>query len=115
MKKQTYIIMSAILLLTPFPILAGEKDVEKAGEKPKTVIVGGHVVRPNVIEYRDKATVHSMILAAGGPTEFGAMKRVKLIRNGKESQLDLTKEKTKNEELAEAGDVIDVPKMDAQE
>ena len=102
------------MLLTPHLIFAEAKDAEKAGEKPKVVIVGGHVIRPSPVEYRDKATIHSMILAAGGPTEFGSLKRVKLIRNGKESQLDLTKEKPKKEELAVAGDVIEVPKKNAQ-
>lgn len=106
--------MSALLFLTPFPILADEKDADKGGEKPNTVTVGGHVMRPNTIEYRGKATVHSLILAAGGPTEFGAMNRVKLIRAGKESQLDLTNEKSKKEALAQAGDAIEVPKTDAQ-
>ncbi len=50
-----------------------------------------------------------MIFAAGGPTQFGSLKRVKVIRQGKTLQFDLTIPKLKNHEFAHPADYIEVP------
>jgi polysaccharide export outer membrane protein len=97
--------------LTPLPLIAEDKVVAKPQGKPKEVIVSGQVTRPGVLEYREKITIYSVIFAAGGPTEFGTLKRVKVIRGGKTLQFDLTKGKSKNEKFAEPDDVIEVPQM----
>lgn len=49
-----------------------------------------------------------MIMAAGGPTEFGTLKRVKVVRDGRLIQLDLTQEKLRNE-LVKPNDTIEIP------
>jgi len=108
MKTPTQIVLTALLLLTTLCHSAEARDVERVKDKAKVVSVGGQVTRPGVIEYK-KTTIYSMILAAGGPTQFGTLKRVKVIRDGKQFQLDLTKEKVKNEEFVRPDDVIEVP------
>jgi protein involved in polysaccharide export with SLBB domain len=93
------------LLLCAFRVQA-EALPEK---EPQTVTVIGQVARNGVMKYKDKTTIFSVIFAAGGKTEFGTLRRVKVTRDGKELQFDLTNEKTKNEQFAEPGDVIEVP------
>ena len=114
MKSITQIVLTALLLLSTLPDFAGAKDAEQEKDKQKVVYVGGQVTRPGVIEYRDNTTIFAMICAAGGPTQFGSLKRVKIFRDGKLFQLDLTKEKLKNTELAKPDDTIEVPQMTAQ-
>lgn len=92
-----------------FPTFCGRQKVEPAEAKPKTVIVGGQVTKPGPIEYKDKTTIYSMIFAAGGPTNFGSLKRVKVYRHGKPFTLDPTNDQSKNEALAEPDDTIEVP------
>ena len=102
MKNSTHIVLTALLILTSFQLSAGVN-------KPIVVTVRGQVTRPGAVEYRDNTTIYSMIFAAGGPTVFGSLERVKVLRDGKQLQLDLTKEKVKKEELAMPDDVIEVP------
>lgn len=111
MKTLTHIVLTALLLLSTLPSFAGAKDAEQEKNKQKVVSVGGQVTRPGVIEYRDNTTIFAMIFAAGGPTQFGTLKRVKIFRDGKQFQLDLTKEKLKNKELAKPDDIIEVPQV----
>ena len=54
------------------------------------VVVGGQVRRPGPVPYNRNLTLYQAIQNAGGATEFGSMKRVKLIRNGQQKQYDLT-------------------------
>ena len=110
MKTTTHIILTAMLLLTTLCHSAEFKDVVRVKDKvePVVVVVGGQVTRPRVIEYRN-TTIYSMILAAGGPTQFGTLKRVRIFRGGKCIQLDLTNEKKRNTEFAMPGDTIEVP------
>ena len=103
---KTYFAMLAMLTL---PLAGAEKVVEKPEQKVPQVAVGGQVQRPGWVEYRHNTTVLAMIFAAGGPTQFGAMNRVKVIRAGKTLQYDLTKEKDKNQALALPDDTIEVP------
>ncbi|MFT4175701.1 MAG: polysaccharide biosynthesis/export family protein [Luteolibacter sp.] len=55
------------------------------------VHVGGQVRRTGQVKYSPGLTLYQAIQAAGGATEFGSMKRIKLIRAGKQLQYDLTK------------------------
>ena len=78
-------------------------------QRPQVVTVAGQVKKPGIIEYIPRMPIVAAIFAAGGTTDFGTLRRVKVTRNGKQLQLDLTDKKTRNEEFAEAGDVIEVP------
>jgi protein involved in polysaccharide export with SLBB domain len=109
MKTLAHTILTALLLLTAFPIFAEERNVERAKNQPKVVRVGGQVNRPGEIAYRDNTTILAMIIAAGGPTQFGKLNKVKVFRDGKNFELDLTNEKLKNKEFAVPEDYIEVP------
>jgi SLBB domain len=115
MKTPTHIIMAALLLFTTFLLSAGEKNVERPKDKPNVallggqVAVGGQVARPGELPFRPNTTIFAMLFAAGGPTQFGLLKRVKIFRDGKWFQLDLTDEKVKREEFARPNDYIEVP------
>jgi protein involved in polysaccharide export with SLBB domain len=52
------------------------------------VFVSGEVKTPNRITMTPGMTVSGAIIAAGGPTDFAAMKRVKLVRAGRGVELD---------------------------
>jgi hypothetical protein len=121
MKTPTHIILAALLLFTTVPLSAGEKNVEQPKNKPKVallggqVAVGGQVARPGELPYRPNTTIFAMLFAAGGPTQFGALKRVKVFRDGKWFQLDLTNEKVKKGEFARPDDYIEVPQKNILE
>ncbi len=108
MKKTNCLILTVLLILTIFPVCAAEK---KEAPVKNVVSVGGQVARPGEIEYRDNTTIFSMIWAAGGPTQFGTLKRVKVVRDGKILQMDLTNDKLKNHEFVHPDDCIEVPQM----
>lgn len=55
------------------------------------VAVGGEVVRPNLYTLRPETSVSDAVAMAGGPTERGRRDRVRLLRDGSESVLDLTR------------------------
>lgn len=74
----------------------------------QVVNVGGQVRSPGPKKYVQGLTLWSAIQAAGGPTEFGSMKRVKLTRNGKERSYDVEQSQFKHIPL-EPDDAIDVP------
>lgn len=54
------------------------------------VAVGGEVRQPNLYSLSPGTTVAQAIVLAGGPTERGRLDRVRLVRGGAESLLDLT-------------------------
>jgi protein involved in polysaccharide export with SLBB domain len=80
------------------------------GVKPneETVTVGGQVRRTGPVPYAKELTLWGAIQAAGGPTEFGSMRRVKLIRDGNQKTYDVTKAQHMQIPL-QRNDVIDVP------
>lgn len=75
------------------------------------VHVGGHVRRTGPVPYNRNLTLYQAIQAAGGPTEFGSMRRVKLFRAGKQKQYDLTQAQFMHIPL-EPDDTIEVPQKD---
>jgi protein involved in polysaccharide export with SLBB domain len=72
------------------------------------VVVGGQVRRTGPVPWSSKLTLYQAIQAAGGATEFGSMKRVKLLRAGKQKQYDLTQLQFMQIPL-EPNDTIEVP------
>lgn len=74
------------------------------------VTVGGRVRSPGPKPYQKGMTLFQAVTAAGGPTEFGAMGRIKLYRNKKVYTYDLTKGDHKLL-LVYSGDIIDVPQV----
>lgn len=77
----------------------------------RVVTVGGAVQKPGPVAYRSGLNIAAAIDMAGGKTPFGNMKKVKLVRSGKEyGPLDLSKTGNReNEMLLEPGDRIVVP------
>ena len=74
----------------------------------RVVHVGGFVRGPGPTPYLDNMTLWQAIQAGGGATEFGAMNRVTLTRNGKVSEYDCTKPQYQQIRLV-PGDAINVP------
>ena len=70
--------------------------------------VGGKVRVPGAKPYTSGMTLFQAVMTAGGPTEFGAMNRVKLYRNGRVYTYDLSKGDHKLLKVY-ANDTIDVP------
>lgn len=74
----------------------------------ETVIVGGQIRRPGPVPYAKELTLWGAVQAAGGPTEFGSMRRVKLTRNGSQKTYDVTKQQYMQIPL-QRNDTIDIP------
>jgi polysaccharide export outer membrane protein len=72
------------------------------------VHVGGQVRRTGPVEYVQGLTIYQAVQAAGGATEFGAMNRVQLLRNGRVQELNLKKPGEMNF-LMQQNDTITVP------
>ncbi len=94
----------ALLIAAPF-LQAKEK---KAPAEQATVTVGGQVRAPGPVRHTDKLTLYTAIQAARGATEFGSMKRVKLLRDGKPEIYDATDD-TEMQTPLKPGDVVIVP------
>ncbi len=73
------------------------------------ITVGGEVRQPGDVAYRPGINLYSAISKCGGPTEYGEMKKVKLIRNKTEKVYDLRKINNDNNPELQAGDQIVVP------
>lgn len=99
----------ALLLLAVLPTCAAEKSPTKANDPPPaTITVGGQVRRPGPVPYQKALTIYAAIQSAGGATEFGSMRRVKVIHGGKATTHDLTKTEAMVV-LAQPDDTIEVP------
>jgi polysaccharide export outer membrane protein len=83
-----------------------DSDAKRLEEK--VVVVGGQVRRTGPVPYNRNLTLYQAIQSAGGATEFGSMKRVKLLRNGQQKQYDLTQLQYMQIPL-EPDDTIEVP------
>jgi len=84
--------------------------INMMGVKPneEIVTVGGQVRRTGPVPYAKELTLWGAIQAAGGPTEFGSMQRVKVIRNGSQKTYDVTKAQFQQIPL-QRNDTIEVP------
>ena len=72
------------------------------------VTVGGYVRAPGKQPYTKELTLWGAVQGAGGATEFGSMRRVKLYRNGVSKTYDVTKPQFKQIPL-QRNDSIEVP------
>jgi len=72
------------------------------------ITVGGKVRAPGPKPYVRNMTLYDAVMAAGGPTEFGAINRVSLYRNNKRYVYDLKKGEHKLLKVFPR-DTIDVP------
>jgi len=61
------------------------------GPQEQFVHVGGQVRKTGRVNFQKGLTLYQAVQAAGGTTEFGSMKRVQLLRDGKTQSFDLTK------------------------
>ena len=73
-----------------------------------SVTVGGQVRSPGPIPYCEEMSLWGAIQAAGGPTEFGSIRRVKVIRDGHQRTYDVTKTQFMRF-LLQKNDVVEVP------
>lgn len=73
------------------------------------VTVGGEVRQPGDVPFRPGINLYSAISSRGGPTEYGEMKKVKLIRGKNERIYDLRKVTAENNPELMAGDQVVVP------
>ena len=109
MKKLACLSLAALLLLFSLPLHAKDKAEGDPPIKPQVVALLGHVSKPGIFEYKQRCTIWAMIFhEAGGPTEFGSLSRVKVYRGGEQLLFNLRIEKTKKQEFAEPGDIIEV-------
>lgn len=83
-------------------------DSDQKSLEQQSVTVGGYVRRTGKVPFSGKLSLWEAIQAAGGPTEFGSMKRVKLLRGKNMKQYDVTKPQFMQIPLV-PNDVIDVP------
>jgi polysaccharide export outer membrane protein len=83
-------------------------DIEGAALDEAVVHLGGQVGRPGPVKFQRGLTLWQAIQAAGGPTPFGTLKRVKVLRAGKQRQYDVTQLQFMQIPL-EQNDTIEVP------
>jgi polysaccharide export outer membrane protein len=83
-------------------------DTERAALDEAVVHMGGMIGRTGPVKFQRGLTIWQAIQSAGGPSPFGTLKRVQLLRNGKQRQYDLTKLENKQITL-EPNDSIEVP------
>ncbi len=48
----------------------------------RTVTLGGKINKPGPVAYREGMSIYEAVMAAGGPTRFGSLKKVILMRSG---------------------------------
>ncbi|PQJ29372.1 polysaccharide biosynthesis/export family protein [Rubritalea profundi] len=99
-----------ITILTIKDDIVGE-DIAKRNNQ--FVTVSGEVKRDGPVQYRTNMTIYEAIATAGGADTFGAMNRVKLERNGKETIYELIKSSKNRTIRVRVGDVITVPPKNA--
>lgn len=74
----------------------------------KMVYLGGHVRGPGPKPYSQGLTLYQAVQSAGGATEFGSMKRVRIFRGGKALEYDLTQAQFMSVPV-QPNDTIEVP------
>lgn len=68
----------------------GHDSQEAPAAEEKKVHVGGQARKTGAVDFKEGMTAEQAIAAAGGETEFGAIRRVELLRAGKLMKVDLT-------------------------
>ena len=109
MKNLSCLSRAVLLLLFSLPLHAEDKAEGDPPIEPQMVAVCGQVSTPGIFEYKQRSTIWAIIHhKAGGPTVFGALSRVKVYRGGKQLLFNVKIDKTKKQEFAEPGDIIEV-------
>lgn len=95
----------------PTPAAPQEKAAAPAAPAAAAmfVTVGGEVQKPGQLQINESAQLYAIIQSAGGPTAFGSMRKVKILRNGVATEYDLEDDTQKTTPVM-ANDVIEVPK-----
>lgn len=76
----------------------------------QVIYVSGEVKTPRAVSITPGMTVHDAITAAGGPTDFANMRKIKLTRGGSTQMIDLKKADGPDAQIpAKPGDKIHVP------
>jgi polysaccharide export outer membrane protein len=79
------------------------------------IIVGGEVRSPNVYSVPPETTIAQAIALAGGPTERGNPQKLRIIRDGQEIPIDLTRADSDVARLQiRSGDQILMPRRSAR-
>ena len=81
---------------------------EGDGVRAQVVHVGGHVRRTGPVAFQRNLTIWQAVQAAGGATEFGSLKRVKLYRAGRTVTYDIENSQFKQIPL-QPDDTVEVP------
>lgn len=81
---------------------------EGAGVREQVVHVGGYVRKPGPVQFQRNLTIWQAVQAAGGASEFGSLKRVKLYRAGKIQTYDIDNVEFKQIRL-QPDDTLEVP------
>lgn len=74
-------------------------------EMQRTVTLGGKITQPGPVPFREGMTIYEAVMAAGGPTRFGSLKKVSLFRKGEKSNYNIEKDENKTVTLL-PGDTI---------
>lgn len=90
------------------PTIQVISTAEGGGVEEQMVHIGGQVRKTGPVPFNKNLTLYQAVQAAGGATEFGSVKRVKLYRNGKTQTFDLTEPKSMSFPLR-PDDTIQVP------
>lgn len=93
------------------PTIQVVSTTEGGGVRQEVVHIGGQVRGPGPKPYNNNLTIYQAIQAAGGATEFGSLRRVKLYRDGKTQTFDVTKAQFMRVPL-KPDDTIEVPQKD---
>lgn len=86
-------------------VISNQNEIQPVAQ---VVHVGGKVQKPGATAFLKGLTVYQAVQAAGGPTDFGAMSRVILWRDGKQKEIDLTTAEGKAV-VSMPNDTIEVP------
>ena len=90
------------------PTIHVVSTAEGANVTEQMVHIGGQVRRPGPVRFTKDLTIYQAVQSAGGATEFGSLKRVKLYRSGRTQTLDLTEPEYMSKSLR-PNDTLTVP------
>ena len=81
---------------------------DEKGPVAQKVHIAGKVNNPGACDFTKDLTLFQAVQARGGATEFGAMNRVLLLRDGKQQEINLKTVEGKNM-ITKPNDTIEVP------
>lgn len=90
------------------PTIQVISTTEGAGVRAQVIHIGGQVRKTGPVAFQKNLTIYQAVQAAGGATEFGSLKRVKLYRSGKTQTYDLTNPQSMRVPM-QPDDTLEVP------